>query len=127
VKGEVAVLVASRRKIQALNRRFRRQDRATDVLSFPGVHGGDIAICAEIARANARRLGHSLAEELKVLMLHGLLHLAGYDHEVDQGQMEAVEARLRARMELPLSLIQRARNSSRRAAGTVSRRRTKER
>ena len=70
---------------------------------------GDIAVSAEIAAVYARRLGHSLADELKVLILHGLLHLAGYDHETDDGEMEQEEARLRSELRLPPSLIQRAR------------------
>ena len=107
VRGEVAVLVAGRRRIQELNRRFRRKNKPTDVLSFPREDGGDIAICAEIARDNARRFGHSTAAELKVLVLHGLLHLAGYDHETDQGEMARKETRLRARLKLPASLIDR--------------------
>ena len=122
------MLVTTRRKIQALNLRFRHKDKATDVLSFPGVEGGDIAICEEIARANARRLGHSLMDEVKVLVLHGMLHLAGYDHEADEGQMETAEARLRAKLKLPQSLIQRTRKAS--SSGSrriVRRRRTKKR
>jgi len=107
VKGEVAVLITSRRRVQALNRRFRRKDKPTDVLSFPGPNGGDIAICAEIARGNAGRLGHSVSDEVKVLVLHGMLHLAGYDHETDSGEMARAEARLRSRLKLPASLIQR--------------------
>ena len=107
VRGEVAVLITSRRKVQALNRRFRRKDKPTDVLSFPLATGGDIAVCAEIARRNAARLGHPLSDEIKILVLHGMLHLAGYDHETDSGEMAAVEARLRSRLKLPLSLIER--------------------
>jgi probable rRNA maturation factor len=107
VRGEVAVLVAGRRRIQELNRRFRRKNKPTDVLSFPNEDGGDIAICAEIARDNARRFGHSPGEELKILVLHGMLHLAGYDHETDHGEMARKEARLRARLKLPASLIDR--------------------
>ena len=109
VKGEVAILITSRRKLQALNRSFRRKDQPTDVLSFSRQQGGDIAVCAEIAGQNARRLGHSFTEEIKVLVLHGMLHLAGYDHETDSGQMAAMEARLRSRLKLPASLIQRNR------------------
>jgi probable rRNA maturation factor len=108
VKGDVAVLITSRRKVQALNRRFRNKDKATDVLSFPSHQGGDIAICFEIARQNAARLGHSVTDEIKVLVLHGMLHLAGHDHETDSGQMARAEARLRARLNLPASLIQRS-------------------
>lgn len=108
VKGEVAVLITSRRKVQALNRRFRNKDKATDVLSFPSHQGGDIAICFEIARQNAARLGHSVTDEIKVLILHGMLHLAGHDHETDSGQMARAETRMRARLKLPASLIQRS-------------------
>jgi probable rRNA maturation factor len=116
VEGEVAVLVAGSRRIQDLNRRFRRKNKPTDVLSFPreqenGSSGGDIAICAEIARDNARRFGHSVTQELKVLLLHGMLHLAGYDHETDHGQMARKEAALRARLKLPAALIDRSRAS----------------
>jgi probable rRNA maturation factor len=107
VKGDVAVLITSPRRVQALNRRFRGKDKPTDVLSFPSATGGDIAICAGIARQNARRLGHSVSDEIKVLLLHGMLHLAGYDHETDSGEMAAVEARLRLRLKLPGSLIER--------------------
>ena len=110
VKGEVAILITSRRKVQALNRRFRRKDKPTDVLSFAGPRGGDIAICAEIARQNAFRLGHSVTDEIKVLMLHGMLHLAGHDHETDSGEMERAEARLRMKLKLPVPLIQRSRS-----------------
>jgi probable rRNA maturation factor len=120
VKGEVAVLITSRRKVRELNRRFRRKDKPTDVLSFPAQTGGDMAICAEIAGQNARRLGHSLGDEIKVLLLHGMLHLAGYDHETDSGEMAAVEARLRSRLKLPVSLIERSHRSrglSQRSAG----------
>jgi probable rRNA maturation factor len=108
VKGDIAILITSRRKMQALNRRFRRKDSPTDVLSFPSRQGGDIAICFEIARQNAARLGHSTMDEIKILVLHGLLHLAGYDHETDSGQMARAEARLRTRLNLPASLIQRS-------------------
>jgi probable rRNA maturation factor len=111
--GQVDVLITSNGEIQELNGRFRRKDKPTDVLSFPvsiesDNFAGDIAISAEIAAENARRLGHSLNEELKVLVLHGLLHLAGYDHETDQGEMACREARLRKQLNLPQSLIERA-------------------
>jgi probable rRNA maturation factor len=125
LKGEVAVLITSRREVQALNRRFRRKDKPTDVLSFPAAMGGDIAICAEIARQNAKRIGHSVSDEIKVLVLHGMLHLAGYDHETDSGEMAAVEGRLRSRLKLPLSLIERtqpARLPTQLPAGTQTRR-----
>jgi probable rRNA maturation factor len=110
-----------------LNRRFRRKDKPTDVLSFPGITGGDIAICAEIARQNAKRLGHTAADEIKVLLLHGMLHLAGYDHETDAGEMETAEAQLRSRLRLPTSLIQRTRAAAPGTAQTVSARKARRR
>lgn len=113
LKGSVHVLVTGNRELQALNRRFRGKDKPTDVLSFPpmadfasGV-AGDIAISAEIAARNARELGHSAAAEIKTLALHGVLHLAGYDHEQDDGAMAKKEQRLRNTLGLPVSLIER--------------------
>ena len=119
VRGVVSVLVTSSRELQALNHRFRRQNKATDVLSFPAMPGlapgfaGDVAISAEIAKQNARRLGHTAGEEIRILVLHGLLHLAGYDHEVDNGEMQRKEARLRKSLGLPVGLIERSKQSSR--------------
>jgi probable rRNA maturation factor len=113
VRGRVVVLVTSSREMRNLNRRFRGKDRATDVLSFaaPAESGdnveGDIAISADIAASNARRLGHHSSDELKILVLHGLLHLAGYDHEGDGGEMERREQRLRRKLRLPETLIAR--------------------
>ena len=93
-------------------------DRATDVLSFPGDGGslGDIAIAAGVASRQARAARHPLATELRVLALHGLLHLLGYDHETDQGEMARVEERLRRRAGLPAGLIGRARAGGARQA-----------
>jgi len=108
VQGEIDVLISGNQRLRELNRRFRRKNKPTDVLSFPRPSGGDIAISAQIARDNARLYGHSIAEELKILVLHGMLHLAGYDHESDNGRMARVEARLRTRLKLPASLIDRA-------------------
>ena len=113
IAGEVNVLITSNAKMRRLNRDFRGKDKPTDVLSFPTAQNGnaklagDIAISREIARTNARALGHSLETELKVLLLHGLLHLAGHDHETDQGEMAALEQKLRARLRLPTALIER--------------------
>lgn len=121
VKGDVAVLITSRSKVRALNLRFRKKDKATDVLSFPSHQGGDIAICFEIARQNASRLGHSVTDEIKILVSHGMLHLAGYDHETDSGQMARAEARLRARLKLPASLIQRKGNEATAASRSAKR------
>ena len=108
VKGEVDILISSNKRLRDLNRRFRRKDKATDVLSFPRPSGGDIAISAQIAFENAQSYGHSLASELKILVLHGMLHLAGYDHERDNGRMARTESRLRSQLKLPASLIDRA-------------------
>lgn len=108
VAGEVDILIAGNRRLLELNRRFRGKAKATDVLSFPRSEGGDIAISAVIARQNARRYSHSTADELKILVLHGMLHLAGYDHEADNGRMARLENQLRARLRLPASLIDRA-------------------
>ena len=108
VSGEVSILIAGNRRIQELNRRFRKKNKPTDVLSFPRSPGGDIAISAAIAAQNAARYGHMPAEEIKVLILHGMLHLAGYDHETDNGKMAAREAALRKQLKLPGSLIERA-------------------
>jgi probable rRNA maturation factor len=107
VQGEVAVLITGSRRIRDMNRRFRRKDNATDVLSFPRTDGGDIAICAPLAAANARLYGLTPLQEFKILVLHGMLHLAGYDHETDSGDMARKEAALRSRLKLPASLIQR--------------------
>jgi len=107
VQGEVDILIATNKRLRDLNRRFRRKDKPTDVLSFPRPSGGDIAISAQIARDNAQRYDHSLAAELKILVLHGMLHLAGYDHESDNGHMARAEARLRSQLNLPASLIDR--------------------
>ncbi len=112
--GEVNVLVTSSREMERLNRRFRRKNYATDVLSFPASGNpmkrvaGDVAISAEIARNNARRLGHSITKEIQILILHGVLHLAGYDHEQDNGRMALKEARLRKSLALPVGLIERS-------------------
>ena len=112
IRGEVNVLITSDDKMRRLNRDFRGKDKVTDVLSFPaaqnGKIAGDIAISRDIARQNARALGHSLTTEVKILLLHGLLHLAGHDHELDNGEMAALEQKLRAKLKLPGGLIERA-------------------
>lgn len=90
-------------EMRRLNRDFRGQDRATDVLSFPGDdspagrHLGDIVIALAVARCQADERRHSLGRELRLLALHGVLHCMGYDHEVDDGQMEDLESDLRQR------------------------------
>jgi len=107
----VTVCLISDAAIARLNRRYRGKRGPTDVLSFPsGVrksprvarsaqhYAGDIAISPSAARRNARRLDRTLPAELRVLILHGLLHLAGYDHETDRGEMDRIERRLRRRL-----------------------------
>jgi len=109
VRGEVDVLITSGAHVRRLNRLFRGKNTVTDVLSFPSTDGtaGDIAISAEIAARNALRLGHSTIDEIQILLLHGLLHLAGYDHGSDAGAMARKEARLRRAFGLPTALIER--------------------
>ena len=112
LKGQVTVLLTTNAAIRKLNRRFRGKNEATDVLSFPasGLGGiaGDLAISVTTALGQAAEQGHSLSTEIKVLILHGLLHLAGFDHEVDDGQMARRERVLRAKLGLPQGLIERA-------------------
>jgi probable rRNA maturation factor len=113
LSGSVNVLVTGSAELRSLNRRFRGKDQPTDVLSFPPAAefenglAGDIAISADIAKQNARRLGHSAAQEIKILALHGVLHLVGYDHETDEGTMAGKETKLRRSLGLPLGLIER--------------------
>jgi rRNA maturation RNase YbeY len=99
---EVSVYFCGDRRMAALNRRWRRKDRSTDVLSFPtdgGERGflGDIVISVPYATRQALSRGEAPAKEIDRLLLHGYLHLLGYDHEVDEGEMERLEARLRKR------------------------------
>jgi probable rRNA maturation factor len=116
----VALALVTDRQIRSLNRRYRRLDRSTDVLSFPAPtpqssargsgrdgHLGDVAISLDTARRQAGRMGHSLGTELRVLALHGLLHLLGYDHERDRGEMARIERRLRRRGGLVQGLTER--------------------
>jgi len=129
VSGSVNILVTGSRELRTLNQRFRGKDKPTDVLSFPPAFAqgfaGDIAISADIAAQNARSLHHSTAEEIKILALHGVLHLAGYDHETDGGRMARKEVRLRRLLRLPVGLIER--NGGPAAAPPVGRRAVKAR
>lgn len=123
-------LIAGDAALRRLNREFRGEDHATDVLSFPAEEKGtdpfspekagngenasvpflgDIAISLGRARVQARRFGHSIEDEVRILMLHGLLHLLGMDHESDGGRMARLEARWRTRLGLPNGLIERVR------------------
>ena len=116
LRGEVTVLLTTDAALRSLNRRFRGKNKPTDVLSFPAENllsrqekiAGDLAISIPTARRQAAEHGHTLTDELRVLILHGLLHLAGYDHEIDDGQMHRRERHLRARLGLPQSLIERS-------------------
>ena len=109
-RGSVTIAILPDTRVRALNRKFRRKNKGTDVLSFPGSgdYLGDIAISRGIAQKQAKMLGHSVRVELRVLALHGLLHLLGYDHEGDRGRMARAEARLRRKARLPLGLIARS-------------------
>jgi probable rRNA maturation factor len=128
-RGTVTVVLAGDGAVRRLNREWRRIDRATDVLSFPAGddervtghsrgrshakgapphHLGDIVIARGVAARQARQMGHSLPVELRVLALHGFLHLVGYDHDLDAGEMARVERRLRQRGGLTAGLIERA-------------------
>jgi probable rRNA maturation factor len=116
----MTVALVSDARIRALNRQYRGKDYATDVLSFPVIgdplegtkasgnrHLGDIVIARGIARRQARAAGHARPEELRILALHGLLHLLGYDHERDNGQMARLEQRLRRKGGLREALTER--------------------
>ncbi len=118
LRAPVNVLVTSSAAVRELNRQFRGHNKATDVLSFPSTSStskprkpaapaGDVAISADIARENSIRLGHSISQEIKILALHGILHLAGFDHERDNGRMAREEAKLRRALHLPAALIER--------------------
>jgi len=102
VSGEVALVLTGDAPVRRLNARYRHQDEATDVLSFPGPGGdvglGDIVISLDRAARNAPRFGRTLSEELQILTLHGFLHVLGYDHETDDGTMDRLESRLRKRL-----------------------------
>jgi probable rRNA maturation factor len=123
-EADVTICFVSDAEIARMNQAFRRKKGPTDVLSFPAVDRrvpvsspqrrtpgsrsrskaevflGDVAISPTTARRNAKRLGRTLPSELQILILHGVLHLLGYDHETDRGEMDRVEARLRQRLGL---------------------------
>ena len=100
---EVSILFCGDRKMRSLNRRYRRKDRPTDVLAFPAEADGllgDIVISLPYASRQAKRRGEPASREIDRLLLHGLLHLLGYDHETDAGEMDTLEASLRRRLNL---------------------------
>ncbi|MDR3723177.1 MAG: rRNA maturation RNase YbeY [Terracidiphilus sp.] len=132
LRGEVNILLTTDKAIRKLNRDFRGKNKATDVLSFPAEAGfvaaeiaGDLAISVETALRQARAEGHALTCELKVLVLHGLLHLAGYDHETDAGQMARRERKLREKLRLPVGLIERAESKPARAKSSAAKKSSK--
>jgi probable rRNA maturation factor len=108
----ITCLITDDAHLRALNRQFRGQDHATDVLSFPGagigVSAGELAISFDAAARQAAEFGHSVEDELRILMLHGVLHLTGMNHETDSGQMARAEAGWRKRLGLPQGLIERS-------------------
>jgi probable rRNA maturation factor len=120
LQGEVQVLLAGDATLKRLNREFRGKNKVTDVLSFPAVpgmgYGGDLAISLETAGRQAEEHGHGLRDEVRVLLLHGLLHLSGMDHEVDGGDMAAREAELRRVLGLKSGLIARVEGGARYAS-----------
>lgn len=115
--GAVDVLLTGDSSLRQLNKTFRGKNKPTDVLSFPAPsafatkHAGDLAISIETAARQAKTYGHSAADEIKILILHGLLHLAGEDHETDHGEMATREATLRHELHLPATLIERTTKS----------------
>jgi probable rRNA maturation factor len=109
-RGHVTIALVSDPAMRRMNARYRHADYATDVLSFPSETAGvlgDIAIARGVAARQAKAEGHSESTEVKTLALHGLLHLLGYDHERDRGEMQRVEDRLRRRAGLPAGLVSR--------------------
>jgi probable rRNA maturation factor len=105
-------LITDDRELQRLNHSFLKHDYPTDVLSFPTAGQpfaiGECAVSVERADAQSRQFGHSLIQEIEILMLHGVLHLIGFDHEKDKGEMASTERQWRARLKLPPSLIERS-------------------
>jgi probable rRNA maturation factor len=108
-------LITDDGELQRLNRQFLGKDYPTDVLSFPAAESagtptglGEVAISFQRAREQARAFGHSVSDEIRILMLHGVLHLMGMDHEGDRGAMARTEAAWRNKLGLPASLIERA-------------------
>lgn len=105
-------LITNDQELRRLNKQFRKKDYATDVLSFPSGEQdgalGELAVSWDRAQAQAVEYGHSTEDEARILMLHGVLHLTGMDHEKDEGKMARAEMRWRKRLNLPAGLIERA-------------------
>ena len=131
LRGEVDILLANDQTLQQLNKTFRGKNKPTDVLSFPAPsafakkHAGDLAISLETAARQAHTHGHTLSDEIKILILHGLLHLAGEDHESDSGEMATREATLRAELHLPTTLIERTTQTTTKHQRTTSKKPSK--
>jgi probable rRNA maturation factor len=106
-RGALTCLITDDAELQRLNEQFRGKNYATDVLSFPEEGGGEIAISFDRAVAQAAEMGHDVDQELRILMLHGVLHLNGMDHETDNGEMRRAEERWRRKLGLPAGLIKR--------------------
>ena len=125
VRGQVDILLANDQTLRQLNKTFRGKNKPTDILSFPAPaafakkHAGDLAISLETAARQAATHGHPLPDEIKILILHGLLHLAGEDHETDNGEMAAREANLRRELRLPTTLIERTTSPSKKPSSTT--------
>jgi probable rRNA maturation factor len=124
--GEVEVLLADDATLRGLNKTFRHKNKATDVLSFPAAdnpygHAGDLAVSLDTAARQAAAFGHTLRDEVRILLLHGLLHLSGLDHETDKGEMAAREAELRLELRLPVTLIERVSSTKRGAKSSTKR------
>ncbi|ACM93548.1 conserved hypothetical protein [Nautilia profundicola AmH] len=107
---DIELILTDDEEIKELNSQFRNKDKATDVLSFPleampGMPLGSIVISIDTAKKGAEEFGHSVDDEIRLLFLHGLLHLLGYDHETDNGEMRAKEEEIIKKLNLPSSLI----------------------
>jgi probable rRNA maturation factor len=132
LRGAVDVLLTSDQTLRQLNRSYRGKDKPTDVLSFPAPeafakkHAGDLAISLDTAARQAKAFAHPTQDEVKILILHGLLHLAGEDHETDSGEMATREATLRHELRLPATLIERTTRTTtkKRITATLRPRRT---
>jgi probable rRNA maturation factor len=119
IEGSIDVLLTDDATLRSLNKTFRGKNKATDVLSFPAAenpyyHAGDLAVSLDTAARQATAFGHTLRDEVRILLLHGLLHLSGMDHETDNGEMAARESDLRRELRLPVSLIERVTTGKRR-------------
>jgi probable rRNA maturation factor len=128
--GQIEVLLADDTTLRRLNKSFRGKNKPTDVLSFPApdeiadTHAGDLAISLETAARQAATYGHSLRDEVRILVLHGLLHLSGLDHETDNGEMAAREATLRTKLKLSNTLIERTTTLPQKPSSRVSKKKS---